>query len=189
MPIHAIIYYYSIKNKGIDINRSFQTAIRLLISTRVDIECTLDELVQFVIKQNKGNKLEVLKKDGIVNNIEVLDSIDVQEQEEAEVEVQPEVEVEVDECNIDGITYLKDDKNMIYNPDTEEIVGRYNFHENKWLEYKETVFSVYENAMKLHGKGDHTNMVKYLTNHMDLFGDKKYVELRRIILEKARNSL
>ena len=78
VPIHSIIYYYFLKNKTIDINISFQSAVRLFLSTRVDGECTLDELVQFVIKPKKGNKLETLKKDGMINNIVELDAIDLE---------------------------------------------------------------------------------------------------------------
>ena len=245
IPIHSMIYYNFLKNKTIDINVSFQSAIRLLLSTRIDGECTLDELVQFVIKPKKGNKLEALKKDGMKNNITLIDAIDLEQDEDDDEEEEDEEEedeleeciidgigylkdkdgiiynsktkepvgqydfkkkkwtekatndsnvkgsseddeVEVEECVIDGIGYLKDNKGNIYDQETEELVGTFNFSQNKWTNYKESVNSVYENAMKLYKKNDHLNMVRYLEHHMDLLGDKKYLNLRRVILEKVQ---
>jgi serine/threonine protein kinase len=275
VPIHSMIYYYYLKNKKIDINVSFQQAIRLLLSTRIDSECTLDELVKFAIKPNKGNKLETLKKDGMTNNIIIIDAIDlepedgdeVEEEEVEEVEEEDndgfEVEiceiegkrylkdesgtiydsqtqeivgkydfqkkkwigsnsslakalasnakgmsalasnakgkspnvkstqssksaVEVDECVIDGITYFKDEEGNVYDSETEEVVGKFNFSKKVWINYKESMNSIYENAMRLYTQGDRVNMVRYLEHHIDLFSDKKYLNLRRVILEKAQ---
>jgi serine/threonine protein kinase len=241
VPIHSIIYYYFLKDKKIDINVSCQTAIRLLLSTRVDEECTLDELVKFSINPNKSNKLEALKKDGMINNIEDLDAIDEamddKKEEEENDEVELEIceidgkkylkdeegtiynqntldpvgqynfknntwiqkahnnssksarkdEVEVKECVIDGISYYKNEEGTIYDTETEEIIGQFDFSKNIWIDYKESVNSVYKNAMKLYEKRDHINMVRYLQHHMDLFSDKKYLNLRRVILEKVQD--
>lgn len=47
---------------------------------------------------------------------------------------EPEEEVEeVEECQIDGKTYLKDAEGTVYDPDTEEAVGKYNFATKKWI--------------------------------------------------------
>jgi serine/threonine protein kinase len=265
VPIHSMIYYYFLKNKKIDINVSFQSAIRLLLSTRIDSECTLDELVRFAIKPIKGNKLDTLKKDGMTNNIGLIDAIDLEpeddeEEEEPEVEVDEEPEeeedeeeeeeeddgleveiceidgkkylkdesgtiydaqtqemlgkydfqkkkwigsnssnvkstqstksnssnLEVEECVIDGITYFKDEEGNVYNSETEELVGKFNFSKTVWINYKESMNSIYENAMSLYTQGDRVNMVRYLQHHIELFSDKKYLNLRRVILEKAQ---
>ena len=39
---------------------------------------------------------------------------------------------EVEECTIDGTSYLKDAEGTIYDPDTEDVVGKYNFSAKKW---------------------------------------------------------
>ena len=294
IPIHSMIFYYFLKNKKTDINVSFQQAIRLLLSTRIDGECTLDELVKFAIKPNKGNKLESLKKDGMTNNIGLIDAIDLEpeddevEVEDDEVEVDDEVDdelevdeeeddgleveiceidgkkylkdesgtiydaqtqemlgkydfqkkkwigsmsssvkaevseevlplpaslhlsqqmvedlngnssnvkstnstssnLEVDECIIDGITYFKDEEGNVYDSETEEMVGKFNFSKKVWINYKESMNSIYENAMRLYTQGDRVNMVRYLQHHIELFSDKKYLNLRRVILEKAQD--
>lgn len=265
IPIHSMIFYYFLKNKKTDINVSFQQAIRLLLSTRIDGECTLDELVKFTIKPNKGNKLETLKKDGMTNNIALIDAIDLEpedddedddEDDEKDPEVDDEVHeeeeddeedelaveiceidgkkylkdesgtiydsqtqemlgkydfqkkkwigsnssnssnvkstnstssnLEVDECIIDGITYLKDEDGNVYDSETEEMVGKFNFSKKVWINYKESLNSIYENAMRLYTQGDRVNMVRYLQHHIDLFSGKKYLNLRRVILEKAQ---
>ena len=40
---------------------------------------------------------------------------------------------EVEECTIDGKTYLKDDEGVIYDFETEDPVGKYNFKLKKWI--------------------------------------------------------
>ena len=40
---------------------------------------------------------------------------------------------EVEECTIDGKTYLKDDEGVIYDFETEDPVGKYNFKVKKWI--------------------------------------------------------
>lgn len=40
---------------------------------------------------------------------------------------------EVEECEIDGKTYLRDNEGTIYDMDSEEEVGKYNFKTNKWI--------------------------------------------------------
>jgi hypothetical protein len=40
---------------------------------------------------------------------------------------------EVEECEIDGKTYLRDNEGTIYDMDSEEEVGKYNFKTNKWV--------------------------------------------------------
>lgn len=200
VPIYSMMYYYSVIDK-IDINRSFQSAIRLLLSTEIEGESTLDELVKFVIKPIKGNKLERVKEDGRRRNLKDLNSIEIEMEEMEESSEEPNTplqhsisssklesnsEVEVDECVIDGIGYLKDDNDHIYNPETHDVVGKYNWKDKKWIVYKENIFTVYENAMSLYERGDHIYMVRYLENHIDMFSDKKYLNLRRLILEKAK---
>ena len=39
---------------------------------------------------------------------------------------------EVEECTIEGTSYLKDAEGTIYDPDTEDVVGKYNFSAKKW---------------------------------------------------------
>jgi hypothetical protein len=39
---------------------------------------------------------------------------------------------EVEECEIDGKTYLRDNEGTIYDMESEEEVGQYNFKTNKW---------------------------------------------------------
>ena len=108
-------------------------------------------------------------EDGIVTNEQKLD-----------LEVVPSL------LELNDKEKFKDDKGNIYDQETEEPVGTFNFSQNKWTNYKESVNSVYENAMKLYIKSDHLNMVRYLEHHMDLLGDKKYLNLRRVILEKVQ---
>ena len=249
VPIYSMLYYYSLLNKKIDINRSYQSAIRLLLSTEIQGESTLDELVQFIIKPIKSSKLERLKEDGKRKNLKALNAIeieseieeDLEEEEELELEEDDGLEVEiceidgkkylkdesgtiydaqtqeivgkydfqkkkwigldspnvqstqstgsnleVEECVIDGITYLKDEEGNVYDPETEETVGKFNFSKKVWINYKESLNSIYENAMRLYTQGDRVNMVRYLEHHIDLFSGKKYLNLRRVILEKAQ---
>ena len=40
---------------------------------------------------------------------------------------------EVEECTIEGKTYLKDEEGIIYNPETEDPIGKYNFKTKKWI--------------------------------------------------------
>jgi hypothetical protein len=40
---------------------------------------------------------------------------------------------EVEECTIDGKTYLKDEEGIIYDPETEDPIGKYNFKTKKWI--------------------------------------------------------
>lgn len=44
-----------------------------------------------------------------------------------------EPEAEVEECEIDGVSYLKDEDNIIYDPETEDVVGKYDFTNKKWV--------------------------------------------------------
>ena len=40
---------------------------------------------------------------------------------------------EVEECTIEGKTYLKDEEGIIYDPETEDPIGKYNFKTKKWI--------------------------------------------------------
>jgi hypothetical protein len=40
---------------------------------------------------------------------------------------------EVEECTIDGVTYLKDEEGIVYDPESEDPVGKYNFKTKKWI--------------------------------------------------------
>jgi hypothetical protein len=40
---------------------------------------------------------------------------------------------EVEECTIDGETYLKDEEGIVYDPETEDPVGKYNFAKKSWI--------------------------------------------------------
>jgi len=55
--------------------------------------------------------------------------------EEPEEPVEEEA-AEVEEVVIDGETYLKDEDNTIYDPETEEAVGVYSFTKMKWISRK-----------------------------------------------------
>ena len=43
---------------------------------------------------------------------------------------------EVEECLIDGVSYLKDEEGTVYDPESEDVVGKYNFKTKKWLSRK-----------------------------------------------------
>jgi hypothetical protein len=49
---------------------------------------------------------------------------------------EPEEAAEVEEVVIDGVSYLKDEDNTIYDPETEDVVGVYSFSKKKWLSRK-----------------------------------------------------
>jgi hypothetical protein len=48
-------------------------------------------------------------------------------------EEEEEEAAEVEECVIDGKTYLKDEEGVVYDPETEDPVGKYNFKLKKWI--------------------------------------------------------
>ena len=48
-------------------------------------------------------------------------------------EPEDEEPLEVEECQIDGKTYMRDAENNIYDEDTDDLVGQYNFKTNKWI--------------------------------------------------------
>jgi hypothetical protein len=48
-------------------------------------------------------------------------------------EPEDEEPLEVEECQIDGKTYMRDAENNIYDEDTDDLVGQYNFKTKKWI--------------------------------------------------------
>jgi hypothetical protein len=50
-----------------------------------------------------------------------------------EPEASENEECEVEECEIDGKAYLCDNEGTIYEIDSEEEVGKYNFNTKKWV--------------------------------------------------------
>jgi hypothetical protein len=52
------------------------------------------------------------------------------------IEEPVEEAAEVEECVIDGVSYLKDEEGTVYDPETEDVVGKYNFKTKKWLSRK-----------------------------------------------------
>jgi hypothetical protein len=50
-----------------------------------------------------------------------------------EPEASDNEECEVEECEIDGKTYLRDNEGTIYDIESEEEVGKYNFKTKKWV--------------------------------------------------------
>ena len=69
------------------------------------------------------------------------EEIEEEEYEETETKTDPkpiapaedEEAVGIEECEIEGKTYLRDDKGNIYDADSEEHLGIYNFKTKKWV--------------------------------------------------------
>jgi hypothetical protein len=97
-------------------------------------------------KPVKVEKVEVVAAAPIESEDEVEeDEEEVEEEEEPEIDMTtppkptkaaaPAAEevAEVEECEIDGVEYLKDEEGIIYDLQTEDPVGKYNFKLKKWI--------------------------------------------------------
>jgi len=95
-------------------------------------------------KEPKEKKVEVVAP---VELVAAVQSDDEEEEEEDEVLASHATHVpilaieepegtEVEECTIDGKTYLKDEEGTIYDEDSNDEVGKYDFAAKKWLSRK-----------------------------------------------------
>ena len=106
-------------------------------------------------KPAKVEKVEVVAAAPIQSDNEeeeVEEDEEEQEEEEPEIDMSPppkaavaakanaaaaaEEIAEVEECEIGGVEYLKDEEGIIYDMDSEEEVGKYDFANKKWLSKK-----------------------------------------------------